>query len=209
MSIYSTRETCTTDTILHPLPVSPCMRISHVAPLEVQDRKLGQRCLVGARYLDDHIIKLLCPLGFDRLEPVTKDRMVGGIEQRFHRWPFTQKGLAHLVSQSSQCPKLRLQGQLVLAIEIFQPTGSAGFPQRLRQLLGLDVPRFDAVQLKQLSLGKGFERTNERDHRSFRILRTMQSSAGIGEQIERLHILYGSRIEDELFQESRIRFNGW
>ena len=37
----------------------------------------------------------------------------------------------------------------------------------------------------------------------------MQSPTGMGQQIEGLHVFHRSRIEDELFQESRVRFDGW
>ena len=135
--------------------------------------------------------------------------MMCGIEQGFHRRPLAQKCLAHLVAQSSQRSKLRLQGQLVLAVEIFQPARSTGFLQRLRQLLRLHIPSFDLALFEQLSLGESFERTHERNHRCFRIVQAMQSPTGMGQQIVGLHIFYGSRVKDELFQESRIRFDGW
>jgi hypothetical protein len=38
------------------------------------------------------------PLGFDRFKAVAKDCMAGGVEQRFHRRPLSQKGLAYLVA---------------------------------------------------------------------------------------------------------------
>ena len=86
--------------------------------------------------------------------------MAGGVEQRLHRRPLSQEGLAHLVTESGQRSKLCLQGQFVLTVDVFQPTRPAGFSQRIRQLLRLYVPGFNVVLLEQLPLGKGFERTN-------------------------------------------------
>ena len=37
----------------------------------------------------------------------------------------------------------------------------------------------------------------------------MQSPTGMGQKIGSLHVFHGSRIEDELFQKPRVRFDGW
>src|SRR5581483_11852221 len=73
--------------------------VAHVA-LEVQRRKPRQRSFVYARQLDDDLIELLHPLGFDRLKAVAEHRVPGRVEKRLHLRPLGEEGLPHLIAQS-------------------------------------------------------------------------------------------------------------
>src|SRR5262245_12544804 len=99
--------------------------------------------------------------------------MVRRVEERFHRRPFPQERLPHLIAQTSERSKLRLQGEFIFTVDILQEAGSADVLKGLRKLFWLHIPTLDPVVFEQLPLGEGFERTNERDHGCFRVLQTM------------------------------------